>query len=146
MPDSESFVPVAMLAARLQRASETDFFARLIESGHPELRMRHLLVLQALESGGVRPGTLAAALGVSQQSASELVEELERRGYVGRGADPADRRARLVTLTAKGEDAVGEGYSILTTMEEEYAAHIGSANYLAARNAMIRLIEELEKG
>ncbi len=133
-----------MLAARLHRASEADFFARLTESGHPGLRMRHPLVLQALEPDGARPGVLAAELGVSQQSIGELVDELERRGYVDRRPDPTDRRARLVTLTPKGSRAVREAYAIIDAMEADYAERAGTDDYRAARATISRLIDQLE--
>ncbi len=137
-------MPLAMLSARLQRASEADFFARLSESGHPELRMRHPLVLQALEPDGTRARALAAALGISQQAVAELVDDLVRLGYVDRRPDPTDRRARLVTLTPKGRSALREGYAIIAAMEEEYAARVGADSYRVARSAMTELIEQLE--
>jgi len=46
---------------------------------------------------------LAARLGVDRNSASVLVSELADKGLVERRVDDADRRARLLRLTAKGE-------------------------------------------
>lgn len=44
-------------------------------------------------------GEIAAGLGVSLPTASELVESLVQRGLVERGPNPADRRQVLVWLT-----------------------------------------------
>ena len=46
---------------------------------------------------------LAARLGVDRNSASVLVDDLERKGLIERRVNEADRRARLLQLTAKGE-------------------------------------------
>ncbi|MGH7529836.1 MAG: MarR family winged helix-turn-helix transcriptional regulator, partial [Gemmatimonadales bacterium] len=38
------------------------------------------------------PGELAAALGLTTGSVTAMLDRLERRGYVSRMSDPADRR------------------------------------------------------
>jgi DNA-binding MarR family transcriptional regulator len=47
--------------------------------------------------------TLATRLGIDRYSASLLVERLEKKGLVERRVNGADRRARLLRLTAGGE-------------------------------------------
>ena len=47
--------------------------------------------------------SLAARLGIDRYSASLLVERLEKKGIVERRVNGADRRARLLRLTARGE-------------------------------------------
>jgi len=66
---------------------------------------RALAVL--MRHGPVRPGALAEHLRIAARSATEVVDDLERRGLVERGPDPGDRRATLVTLTPAGK-AAGE--------------------------------------
>src|SRR5437016_1449047 len=46
---------------------------------------------------------LAARLGVDRNSTSLLVGSLETKGLVARRVSDADRRARLIRLTSKGE-------------------------------------------
>jgi len=46
--------------------------------------------------------SLAARLGVDRNSASVLVDQLERRGLIDRRVNSADRRARLLRLTPIG--------------------------------------------
>jgi DNA-binding MarR family transcriptional regulator len=58
---------------------------------------------------GVRPTSLAGEMQMSKQAVNDLLGDLERRGYIRRDVDPADRRSRLIRLTAKGmrlEDTV----------------------------------------
>lgn len=55
-----------------------------------------------LHGGPVRLTALAAAEGISQPSASQLVKRLERQGLVTRVADPGDGRASIIALTERG--------------------------------------------
>jgi len=52
---------------------------------------------------GVAQISLAGRLGIDRNSASLLVEELVSRALVDRRVDGADRRARVLSLTSKGE-------------------------------------------
>lgn len=61
-------------------------------------------VLSQVASGGaVRQRDLAGALHVERATASELVLTLVRKGLVEQYADPADRRQKLLRLTAAGD-------------------------------------------
>jgi DNA-binding MarR family transcriptional regulator len=52
---------------------------------------------------GIDQNGLAARLGVERSHVSLLVEELGSRGLVERRVNGADRRARILRLTSKGE-------------------------------------------
>jgi DNA-binding MarR family transcriptional regulator len=58
--------------------------------------------------GPMRLGALSEQLNIAPRSATEVVDTLATAGLVERRADPADRRATLVTLTARG-NAVAAG-------------------------------------
>ncbi|WP_369187342.1 MarR family winged helix-turn-helix transcriptional regulator [Streptomyces sp. R08] len=55
-----------------------------------------------LAPDGATATDLAAHLGVTKQAASQLVDELVRKGYAERCPHPGDARARLVVLTESG--------------------------------------------
>ncbi|MEV5532969.1 MarR family winged helix-turn-helix transcriptional regulator [Streptomyces prunicolor] len=55
-----------------------------------------------LAPDGATATDLAAHLGITKQAASQLVDELVRKGYVERRPHPSDARARLVVLTELG--------------------------------------------
>ena len=46
---------------------------------------------------------------ISAAAASQLVDKLVQAGYLERTEDPSDRRAKLLTLSAKGEELVQQG-------------------------------------
>src|ERR1700691_1564917 len=52
---------------------------------------------------GIDQNALAARLGIERSHVSLLVEELGSRGLVERRVNGADRRARILRLTSKGE-------------------------------------------
>jgi DNA-binding MarR family transcriptional regulator len=64
-------------------------------------------VLYALRERPRRITELAAQEGVTQPAITLLVNRLEEKGWVHRGADATDRRAVLVCLTPAGEEVLG---------------------------------------
>ena len=58
-----------------------------------------------LPHGGAPLATVIRQLGVSKQTAGQLVDSLAARGYLDREADPYDRRRLVVRLTERGEQA-----------------------------------------
>ena len=62
-----------------------------------------------LRSVGATPMTvsdLAERLEISKQGAGQIVDDMERRGYVERRPDPGDGRARLLYLSDRGQAAL----------------------------------------
>ncbi|GAX52664.1 MarR family winged helix-turn-helix transcriptional regulator [Streptomyces olivochromogenes] len=55
-----------------------------------------------LAPDGATVTDLATHLGMTKQAASQLVDELVRKGYAERRPYPGDARARLVVLTERG--------------------------------------------
>ncbi|QMU68090.1 MarR family winged helix-turn-helix transcriptional regulator [Streptacidiphilus sp. P02-A3a] len=70
--------------------------------GFADIRPAHGFAFARLAPDGATVGELAEHLGVTKQAASQLVEELVRKGYVERHPHPDDARARLVVLTERG--------------------------------------------
>ncbi|BBH69002.1 hypothetical protein ACTI_56870 [Actinoplanes sp. OR16] len=54
--------------------------------------------------GEMRLSALADHLRIAPRSATEVVDDLQRRDLADRRPDPADRRATLVALTAAGAE------------------------------------------
>lgn len=79
----------------------------IVRSERRDLSLTSLSTLSTLEQWGPRRITdLAAGEGVTQPSMTALVSALERSGLVARMADPTDKRAALVTLTATGTEYI----------------------------------------
>jgi DNA-binding MarR family transcriptional regulator len=79
-------------------------------------------VLMQLENDSLSLADIAAALQVDRPYATVLVNQLEEIGLVERTPNPADRRQKVVTLTAAGRHAMREASDVLTTPPPELAA------------------------
>lgn len=76
--------------------------AGVVARGFDDSRPAHGFAFTRLAPDGATISDLAAHLNVTRQAASQLVDELEAKGYVERRTHPVDGRARLVVLTERG--------------------------------------------
>jgi DNA-binding MarR family transcriptional regulator len=74
----------------------------VLARGFSDLRPAHGFAFVRISHGGATASELADYLGTTRQAASQLVDELEGKGYVQRRPHPTDARARLVVLTDRG--------------------------------------------
>ena len=70
---------------------------------------------------------------------THLIDELEAVGLVERQADPADRRARRVVLTASGRRTWDEASSRLSVVERDFLAPLNETQRLTLTEALARL-------
>lgn len=70
--------------------------------GFAGVRPAHGFAFVRLVPDGATIVEIAEHLGVTKQAASQLVEDLLRRGYVRAEPHPRDARAKLITLTDQG--------------------------------------------
>jgi DNA-binding MarR family transcriptional regulator len=76
---------------------------------------------------------------MTKQSIGEIVDDLASRGYVERFPDPADRRAKLIRLTRKGEEAQAVGLELFATVERRLGERYGAEQVAQLRD----LLEEI---
>ncbi|MFF7972971.1 MarR family transcriptional regulator [Streptomyces sp. NPDC007905] len=74
----------------------------VVARGFTDVRPAHGFAFARLAPDGATVTDLAAHLGVTKQAASQLVDEIVRKGYAERRPHPEDARARLVVLTERG--------------------------------------------
>jgi DNA-binding MarR family transcriptional regulator len=122
------------------RAMESRVLAALAEAGF-EISLAQARLLQRVADQGSRLTELAAQAQVTKQTAGELVDQLERRGYVERVPDPRDGRARLVRVARRGLEAAALAAPVVAAVEAEWTAHLGEEAMAALRSALLRLRE-----
>jgi DNA-binding MarR family transcriptional regulator len=98
LADWSTAAAVLRLATELVDAVQDGVAAR----GFPDVRPAHGFAFVRIATGDATTSDVAAHLGVTKQSAAELVAGLVERGYVTREPDPRDARARLLRLTPRG--------------------------------------------
>ena len=121
-----------------------ELFARLAAAGFDDLRPAHSPVFQHLDRGGTRIGVLAERARMTNQSMGYLVDALEKRGYVERRPDPADRRASLVVITDRGRDEIAAARQLITEIEREWEVRIGSERMATLWEALEKLSASLD--
>lgn len=88
--------------------------------------------------------SLAERLGLSRAGVSKTLAKLERRGFIARTPNPADRRAALVTATPAGARAVDELFPRQLAAEVDLLAGLGEDREWVLK-ALGRLVEVMEK-
>lgn len=82
---------------------------------------------------------LAAHLYLDKSTASRVVDALEKKGYVERGEDVADRRSLKLEPTATGRSLVTRIRADILAQEEQLLANFSSE----VRQSMAKLIAQL---
>jgi len=92
---------------RLIQLKFSRFYAKVLTQKKMSLPQFSLLLL-LIDNGPLRMGTIAEKLYLASSSVTNLVDRLEGNQYIVRLADPADRRAFTIKVTAKGKRVVAD--------------------------------------
>jgi DNA-binding MarR family transcriptional regulator len=135
-PRRDSTIPPVGADVDLYRLPLTALVARLSHLLFRELAVTYagksvaaqpldasLLIL--LEQGSARPTALATRLNISKQALNFVLDRLQRDGLVTRVADPDDRRAKQIRLTAAGRQAAEVTKAMLTRVERRWRSIVG---------------------
>ena len=137
---------LAVLLREPYRVGSERLARRFAERGHPEVRTPHGNVFPYLDSDGTRVSDLAERAQVTKQSMAELVIHLEQHGYVERVPDPADRRAKLVRSTPRGDELYAIAREVVAEIEAEWTERLGRERMRQLRELLEELNEGLEPG
>lgn len=104
--------------------------------GHPAIRPKHGAVFANIERQGTRPSVMAERAGIGKAAMGELIDELQRLGYVRREPDPSDRRAKLVVPTDAAVEVTNIVHEFNMNLETTYRELLGEEAYQALRAAL----------
>lgn len=120
---------VPPLIGALLRVPSQAIHRRLIDglndAGFNELRLPHMAVFQYPGPDGARPSELAARAGMSKQAMNQLLQSLERYGYIRRDDAASGGRARVITSTERGRAVWDTMVNILFDIEQEWRETLG---------------------
>jgi DNA-binding MarR family transcriptional regulator len=109
MPTSEDLVEEIIDNYRVvARGLDRIMLPRLIELGLSMPQFKALIAVCSAGPGGISVTQLGNELSIGQPSASLIVDQLSRVGYVVRVPDRTDRRRVLVTSTPVGLEVTAE--------------------------------------
>jgi DNA-binding MarR family transcriptional regulator len=98
-------------------------------------------VLMALgEAGPLGQQRLAELVGVDPRNAVPIIDSLAAHGLVHREVDPVDRRRRVLDLTARGREVVGELASVGAEIERDLLSPLTPAEQTTLRRMLLALL------
>lgn len=118
------------------RAIETETTLLLRERGTVDLTPGQARAILLVERTGTRLTDLAAMAGVTKQAMMQMLDDLQGLGCVRRTQDPADARAKVVKLTAKGLRQRAQARKALAVMESRLRRRLGQGGYDELRSGL----------
>lgn len=91
---------------------------------------------------GLRLSELSSRAGMTPQSMGQLVDELEELGYIERGPDPSDRRAKKIHLTRKGKRSNETEWKVVREVEDALLQLLGEKRLNDLRASLLQIIDE----
>jgi DNA-binding MarR family transcriptional regulator len=142
----------AALEPRLPLWSRPGYLVRLLhqinyalwseELGHANVTPVQYSVLTALSIRGEQDQqTLADEIGIDRTNVAEVLSRLETRKLVRRKENPADRRARLASLTAKGRTLMTSLFPAMQRSQDRLLAPLTQKERDLFMATLVRLIE-----
>jgi DNA-binding MarR family transcriptional regulator len=138
----DSFAPALAAAGRALTATMMAEVARL---GFSDVTPAFSSLMPLLDATGARPTTLAQRAGITKQAISQLVRELEVRGYVEQVPDTTDTRAKIVRLTKRGVALHAASAKVRLEMQSVALAKLGELRVSRLRRDLVDLAAALEE-
>jgi DNA-binding MarR family transcriptional regulator len=120
--------------------------AAMGEQGYDDLGRSDGVVMRVLHGRPRTVSALSALLEITPQGTAQIVDDMERRGYVVRRPDPDDARARLVDLSPRGRAAIEAARAFHRTFESRMRRRHGAAAIDGFRAALSDMAESAPGG
>jgi DNA-binding MarR family transcriptional regulator len=139
VPAEDISLPALLRAARSVFGAAIR--AELEAHGCDDLPPNGPFVLGAIARTGAPLAQVIRHLGVSKQTAGQLVDTLVARGYLERTPDPDDRRRLVVTLTERGLETAAVVRAAVEEVESDLVRRVGAERLAHTRQTLLALIE-----
>ncbi|MCX4975731.1 MULTISPECIES: MarR family winged helix-turn-helix transcriptional regulator [unclassified Streptomyces] len=138
MQNSEAIALSAVLLAAAGELTQR-IHEGVVARGFEGVRPAHGFAFARLAPDGATVTDLAAHLGVTKQAASQLVDEVVRKGYVERRPHPSDARARLLVLTELGWACTRAAEEAAAEAVRPWVELLGEGEVRALRDRLARI-------
>ncbi|MFF4423227.1 MarR family winged helix-turn-helix transcriptional regulator [Streptomyces sp. NPDC001549] len=139
---SETVSPEWSALLALQRATHATLQVLATELADLDLTASEINALANLADGhGRTVSELGTAVGARPSTLTSVLDRLERRGHITRGARPGDRRAVLVELTDSGQLAAATIRRAIADLERRALGGLSAEAVSGLRAALQALTE-----
>jgi len=132
-----SEIPAMLRGAR--GAYANTIVALLAAAGFDDLPRNGPFVLGGMANHGDSAVDIIRGLGVSRQAASQLIDVLVLRGYLGRQINPDDRRRMDIELTERGRAAAAVIRAAVERVHRQLVARISPAEVVGLQAGLAAL-------
>ncbi|HEV7979804.1 MarR family winged helix-turn-helix transcriptional regulator [Amycolatopsis sp.] len=134
------------LLAMSFRAIMDQIHGQLAADGFTDVRPAHGFAFHFLSHrSGATAVELGEHLGITKQAAVQLVDELEKRGYVERTPHPTDRRSRLITLSPRGWQCIEQVVALSRKTEDHWAGLVGEDRLTKLREDLVTFLGDASR-
>lgn len=111
------------------------------QGGWPPLSLRvlHTICHESREGKAVKISDISDALTISRPATTQILNDLEKRGYIVREMNRHDRRVVTVQLTKEGEEALRTDEENALAILDHVLGRMGEQN----TRELMRLLEQL---
>lgn len=122
---------VARVAREIRRRSRRDL----------PLPPHQFRALRVIGREPLRPGLLAETLGVTPRAATDVIDLLASEDLVAVHPDPADRRAKLVSVTPRGQRYLDDTRAARAAISAELFATLSDAERAELGRLLARVVD-----
>jgi DNA-binding MarR family transcriptional regulator len=126
---------------RTQSAVFADFAASFARAGEALTPGEFGLLVLVERNAGLSQMTLARALGIDRSTLVPILNRLQARGLLLRGASPTDGRTHALALTPAGDKALVRFSKLVRSHEKRIASALSAAE----ARSLIELLEKVRR-
>jgi DNA-binding MarR family transcriptional regulator len=141
VPDDQDRRAIGFLIADVARLMRASFDRRVRQLGLT--RAQWLVLVRLARRPGMTQSELAESLEVERATAGRMVDRLERKAWVERRADTADRRVNRLYLTAEAEAVQARVANLGGDLVDEALVPLAEAERLALAALLERVKVQL---
>ncbi len=144
MSDSEYLRASALLCNCTAIRQAARHMTRFYDNCMAEVDLRstqYIILLFLSRQGPVTMAVLAEAIVMDRTTMAHNLQPLERQGLVVIRAGEKDRRSRVVSLTAEGEQKVLDGQAAWQRAQDEFEGKFGHSKADIMRKMMAEVVE-----
>lgn len=123
------------LIRRLQQLAVSVFAARVAQAGFDLTPVQFAALATLADHPGIDQATLASHISYDRATIGGVIDRLCEKGLVRRNVNPRDKRARLLELTAEGQNTLTRITPVVQEVQHNILAGLSGAersDFLAA--------------